>query len=57
MIKFVSIKSELRIHAIPLFEQYLEHWDPELQQRAVEYIYLSKLSGECQEIPDISDIR
>jgi hypothetical protein len=57
LMKFVAIKVELRVYAIPLFEQYLEHWDPELQQRAIEYIYLSKLNSECEEIPDITDIR
>jgi AP-2 complex subunit alpha len=57
VMKFVATRADLRVHAIPLFEQYLEHWDPELQQRAIEYIYLSKLNSECEEIPDISDIR
>ena len=57
LIKFVNIKTDLRFQAIPLFEQYLESWDPELQQRSIEYILLCKLDNEDQNIPNMGEIR
>jgi AP-2 complex subunit alpha len=57
LMKFININSNLRLQAIPVFEQYLESWDPELQQRAIEYMILAKLDGEDQNIPNISEIR
>lgn len=57
MIKFVNMDSAMRDYAIPKFEQYLESWDPELQQRAIEYLILSKLDNEDPSIPNISEIR
>ncbi len=44
------------MQAIPVFEQYLESWDPELQQRAIEYMMISKLDGEDSNIPNMSEI-
>ncbi|MCQ2817304.1 MAG: hypothetical protein MJ252_08575 [archaeon] len=57
MMKFENFDNQMREYAIPRFEQLLENWDPELQQRAVEYIILSKLDGEDPEIPNINEIR
>ena len=57
VMKIVVVNQEARSLAIPLFEQYLESWDPELQQRAVENIMLCKLNHECMEVPNISSIR
>ena len=42
MIKFVNFDENFREYAIPRFEQYLESWDTQLQQRAIEYIILCK---------------
>lgn len=57
LMKFVNIKSDLRMQAIPVYEQYLENWDPELQQRAIEYILLCKLDGEDSNIPNVAEVR
>ena len=57
MIKFVNVDQRFREYAIPRFEQYLESWDTELQQRAVEYIIFSKLDNEDPDIPNMSEIR
>ena len=57
MIKFVNNDIKMRDYAIPQFEQYLESWDPELQQRAIEYIILSKLDNEMPDIPNMSQLR
>ncbi len=57
MMKYVAYNQELRIYAIPLYEQYLESWDPELQQRAVENLIFCKLNSESSDIPNISEIR
>ena len=57
MIKFVNYDITMRDYAIPQFEQYLESWDTELQQRAIEYIILSKLDNEDKDIPNMSEIR
>lgn len=57
MIKFVTNDVKMRDYAIPQFEQYLESWDPELQQRAIEYIILSKLDNEMPDIPNMTEIR
>lgn len=43
--------------AIPVYEQYLESWDPELQQRAIEYLLLCKLDGEGSSISNITEVR
>jgi len=56
-IKFVKWNPEVRSLVIPIFEQYFESWDTELQQRATEYYILSKLDGEDSNIPNISEIR
>lgn len=55
--KFLTKDSSLRSQIIPVFEQYLDSWDTELQQRAVEYLILSKLDGEDMNIPSISELR
>jgi hypothetical protein len=47
----------MRSTVIPIYEQYLESWDPELQQRAIEYLILTKLDGEDSNIPNMSEIR
>ena len=57
MIKFVNFDENFREYAIPRFEQYLESWDTQLQQRAIEYIILSKKDNEDNEIPNMSEIR
>jgi AP-2 complex subunit alpha len=57
MIKFVNFDENFREYAIPRFEQYLESWDTQLQQRAIEYIILSKRDNEDNEIPNMSEIR
>jgi hypothetical protein len=55
--KFFTRDNNLRSQVVPIFEQYLESWDPELQQRALEYIILSKLDGEDPNLPNLSEIR
>ena len=57
MIKFVNFDENFREYAIPRFEQYLESWDTQLQQRALEYIILSKKDNEDDELQNISEIR
>ena len=57
MIKFVNFDENFRDYAIPRFEQYLESWDTQLQQRAIEYIILSKRDNEDNEIPNMKEIR
>ncbi len=57
LMKFLTRENNLRSQIIPIFEQYLDSWDPELQQRAVEYLILSKLDGEDANIPNTSEIR
>ena len=57
MIKFVNFDENFREYAIPRFEQYLESWDTQLQQRAIEYIILSKSDNEVDGIPNMSEIR
>ena len=42
---------------MPIFENYLESWDPELQQRAIEYIILCKLNGDDTNFPNINEVR
>lgn len=56
-IKFVRWNPDVRSLVIPIFEQYFESWDTELQQRATEYFILCKLDGEDPNIPNISEIR
>lgn len=55
--KFVNQNFEIRNLVIPIFEQYLESWDTELQQRAVEYIVLCKMEGEVEAVPYMTEIR
>jgi hypothetical protein len=55
--KFLTKDNNLRSKVIPIFEQYLDSWDPELQQRALEYIILCKLDGEDPNLPNVSEIR
>jgi hypothetical protein len=55
--KFLTKDIALRAQVIPVFEQYLDSWDPELQQRAIEYLILSKLDGEDPNLPNVSEIR
>lgn len=55
--KFININSNIRFQAVPVFEQYLDSWDTELQQRAIEYMILAKLDGEDSNIPNVSEIR
>lgn len=55
--KFTEKNSEVRNLVIPTFESYLESWDTELQQRAIEYIILSKNDGEDENLPNLTDIR
>jgi hypothetical protein len=57
LMKFLTKDINLRSHIIPVFEQYLDSWDPELQQRAIEYLILSKLDGEDPNFPNITEIR
>ncbi len=57
MMKFTTYDTNFREYAIPRFEQYLESWDTELQQRSIEYIILSKLDGEDSDIPNMTEIR
>jgi hypothetical protein len=57
LMKFVNKDTEMRLKAVPIFEQYLENWDPELQQRAIEYIILCKLDGEDENLTNMSEIR
>jgi hypothetical protein len=57
LMKFLTKDNSLRFQIIPIFEQYLDSWDPELQQRALEYLILSKLDGEDPNIPNTSEIR
>lgn len=57
LIKFINISTDLRVKVIPIFEQYFESWDPELQQRAIEYMMIAKLDGEDSGIPNMSEIR
>lgn len=56
-IKFVKWNPEVRSLVIPVFEQYFDSWDTELQQRATEYFILCKLDGEDANLPNISEIR
>ena len=55
--KFTYHKSDLRSLVIPSFEIFLESWDTELQQRAIEYIILSKNDGEDENLSNLSEIR
>lgn len=57
LMKFININNNLRMQAVPIFEQYVESWDPELQQRAIEYLILAKMDGEDSGISNISEIR
>ena len=57
MIKFVNFDENFREYAIPRFEQYLESWDTQLQQRAIEYIILCKKDNEDEDIPNMAEIR
>lgn len=57
LMKFVRQNPNIRSKVIPIFEQYLESWEPELQQRAIEYMILCKLDGEDPNIPNITEIR
>jgi hypothetical protein len=57
LIKFINISTDLRVKVIPIFEQYFESWDPELQQRSIEYMMIAKLDGEDSGIPNMSEIR
>ena len=41
-----SNDEEIKNLIIPILEEYLESWDPELQQRAVEYLVIIKCSSE-----------
>lgn len=53
--KFSKYNDELLSDIIPILEDYLESWDPELQQRAIEYIILCKTHDD--NIPDIGAVR
>jgi hypothetical protein len=55
--KFTNINPEFRSLVIPTFESFLESWDTELQQRAVEFIILSKNDGEDENLPNLTEIR
>ena len=57
LVKFVNWNQNLRSLVIPVFEQYFESWDTELQQRATEYYILCKLDNEDPNIPNISELR
>ncbi len=57
LMKFINSDINLRGSAIPIFEQYLESWDPELQLRASEYIILSQVDGENENIPNMNEVR
>lgn len=57
LMKFVRWNPDVRSLVIPVYEQYFESWDTELQQRATEYFMLCKLDGEDSNIPNISEIR
>jgi len=57
LVKFVNWDQNLRSLVIPVFEQYFESWDTELQQRATEYYILCKLDNEDPNIPNISELR
>lgn len=53
--KFTKFNLELLSDVIPVLEEYLESWDPELQQRAVEYIILCKTQDDT--IQNINQVR
>ena len=55
--KFTYHNSDLRSVVIPSFEIFLDSWDTELQQRAVEYIILSKSDGEDESLTNLSEVR
>jgi len=55
--KFTNINPDFRSLVIPTFESFLESWDTELQQRAVEFIILSKNDGEDENLPNLTEIR
>jgi hypothetical protein len=57
MIKFVNYDIAIRAYAISQFEQYLESWNTELQQREIECIILSKLDNEDKDIPNINETK
>ena len=44
--KMSKIGREIVNLVIPILEEYLESWDPEVQQRAVEYLIILKLEDE-----------
>ena len=44
----VKNSPELRHKVIPVLEQYKDHWDEELQQRACEYLKMLERAGEDQ---------
>jgi hypothetical protein len=55
--KYTERNPDLRPLVIPTFENYLESWDTELQQRAIEYIILCKNDGEDENMPNLSELR
>ena len=55
LMKLTKFSNDMLSIVIPAFEDYLESWNPELQQRAVEYIILCKTNDE--NIPDINSVR
>jgi len=57
LIKYVRWNPDVRSLVIPIFEQYFESWDTELQQRATEYFILCRLDGEDPNIPNMSELR
>lgn len=55
LMKMTKFSQEVIGVVVPVFEDYLESWDTELQQRAVECIILSKYDDE--KIPNINLVR
>jgi hypothetical protein len=57
LMKYVRKNSELKSLVIPSFEMFLESWDAEIQQRAIEYIILCKNDGEDENMPNAGETR
>lgn len=59
-IKFVNLFPEIKAEILLVFKQFSDNLDPELQQRACEYLYIVNMQDEallqvlCEEMPPVS---
>lgn len=61
-IKFVNLFPEIKAEVLLVFRQFSEVLDPELQQRACEYLYIASLPDDhllqvlCEEMPPVGTL-